>query len=277
MAVRGLDLLSERFADFRDAFILIGGAACDLWFSDQNLAFRTTRDLDIVLILDRLSPEFVDRFREYVQDGEYNQKQRNEDGPPVLYRFAKPGNEEYPYMIELFCRAAPELDLDPDQQIIPVRMEDARSLSAILLQESYYQFLLDHCRESRGIVAADAAALIPLKARAWLDLTERKAAGEKVKEDDIKKHRNDVFRLAITLPGEPDNPLPDELAHDVDRFLRSFPPEHEEWKAIQQAIRPTAGGSITSKTLLDAIRNYYQLGERQPWQPGSSETCVHDD
>jgi len=264
MAVRGLDLFSERFADFRDAFVLIGGAACDLWFSDQNLAFRTTRDLDIVLILDRLTPEFVDRFREFVQEGAYNEKLRNDDGPPVLYRFAKPGKDEYPYMIELFCRAAPELDLDPDQQLIPVRMEDARSLSAILLHDSYYQFLLDHCRESRGIVAADAAALIPLKVRAWLDLTERKTAGEQVKENDIKKHRNDVFRLAITLPGEPDNPLPDELAHDVDRFLKSFPPDNEEWEAIQQAIRPTAGGLIPSKTLIEAISTFYQLDEKQP-------------
>jgi hypothetical protein len=88
MAVRGLDLFSERFADFRDAFVLIGGAACDLWFSDQNLAFRTTRDLDIVLILDRLTPEFVDRFRKFVQEGAYNENLRNDDDPPALYRFA---------------------------------------------------------------------------------------------------------------------------------------------------------------------------------------------
>ncbi|HPJ28883.1 MAG TPA: hypothetical protein PLM22_08115 [Candidatus Sabulitectum sp.] len=264
MAVRGLDLLSERFTGFRNAFVLIGGAACDLWFSDQNLSFRTTRDLDIVLILDRLTPGFVERFRDFIQEGAYSVKQRNEDCPPVLYRFAKPGKEEYPYMIELFCRAAPGLDLDPGQQIIPVRMEGARSLSAILLHESYYKFLLDHCRESRGIFAADAAALIPLKARAWLDLTERKAAGEHVKEDDIKKHRNDVFRLAITLPGEPDIPLPNELAHDVESFLSSFPPENEEWEAINQAIRPIARGPVTSKTLLETIRIYFQLADKHP-------------
>ena len=55
MAVRGLDLFSERFSEFRDALILIGGAACDLWFGDQNLEFRTTKDLDIVLVLERLA------------------------------------------------------------------------------------------------------------------------------------------------------------------------------------------------------------------------------
>lgn len=263
MAVRGLELFSERFADYRDAFILIGGAACDLWFSDLNLAFRATKDLDIVLIIDRMTPEFIDGFREFVEEGGYNEKQRNEDGPPVLYRFAKPGKDEFPYMLELFCREVPELKLDLDQRIIPVRMENAQSLSAILLHESYYRYLLNHCRESRGIMAADAAALIPLKARAWLDLTERKKTGEEVKKDDIKKHRNDVFRLAITLPGEPGNFLPEELAHDVASFLNSFPPEHEEWKGIQKAIRPTAGGAIASETLVEAVRMYYQLREGQ--------------
>ena len=114
MAVRGLELFSERFADYRDAFILIGGAACDLWFSDQNLAFRATRDLDIVLILERLTSEFIDQFRAFVEEGGYNEQQRNEDGPPVLYRFAKPGKEEFPYMLELFCREIPVLELDPD-------------------------------------------------------------------------------------------------------------------------------------------------------------------
>ena len=41
----------------------------------------------------------------------------------------------------------------------------------------------------------DAAYLIPFKAKAWMDLTDRKAAGEHVDSKNIKKHKNDVFRL----------------------------------------------------------------------------------
>lgn len=264
MAVKGLDLFSERFADFKDAFILIGGAACDLWFTDQDLAFRATKDLDIVLILEQMNADFVARFHEFVKEGGYNEQQRNEDGPPGLYRFAKPGKDGFPCMLELFCREAPELDLDPEQRIVPVSMEDAKSLSAILLYESYYHFLLAHCRESRGIMAADGIALIPFKARAWLDLTARKADGEDVKEKDIKKHRNDVFRLAITLPGESGDPLPDELASDVNAFLAEHDPESGDWEAIQQAIRPTVGGAIAPETLISAIYDYYQLNASQP-------------
>ncbi len=261
MAVKGLELFSERFSGFREAFILIGGAACDLWFSDERMAFRATKDLDIVLVLEKLNPDFVAQFWQFIDDGEYEVRARGEDGPPVLYRFAKPKGQDFPYMIELFCRESPGLELGTDQHIIPLRIEDAQSLSAILLNETYYKFLLDHCRESRGIMAADATVLIPLKARAWLDLTARKVAGEAIKEDDIKKHRHDVFRLAATLPSDPCDALPDELAVDVIAFLDQHSPDQLDWKPIQQAIRPTVGGVIAPKILISAIRTYYQLGE----------------
>ncbi len=261
MAVKGLELFSERFADFRDAFILIGGAACDLWFSDENMVFRATKDLDIVLVLENLNSDFVTHFWQFIEDGEYEVRVRNEDGPPVLYRFAKPNGQDFPFMIELFCKETPQLELGPEQHIIPVQMEEAQSLSAILLNETYYNFLLNHCRESRGVMAADATVLIPLKARAWLDLTTRKAKGETIKEVDIKKHRNDVFRLAATLPGDPCAPLPDELIVDITNFLERHPADAPDWDAIQQAVRATIGGIIPPETLITAIRTYYQLNE----------------
>lgn len=46
-----------------------------------------------------------------------------------------------------------------------------------------------------GVTVLDAAYLIPFKAKAWMDLTDRKAAGEHVDSKNIKKHKNDVFRL----------------------------------------------------------------------------------
>ena len=37
--------------------------------------------------------------------------------------------------------------------------------------------------------------LIPFKARAWMDLTDRKATGVHVDSKNIRKHKNDIFRL----------------------------------------------------------------------------------
>ncbi len=257
MAVRGLDTFIEHFKDHHQAFVLIGGAACDLWFAEQDLLFRATKDLDVVLILEKLNTEFAARFREFITRGGYEVKTRSVDGPPVLYRFAKPEERDFPFMIELFCRELPGLELAPEQHIIPVRIEDAQSLSAILLHDTYYQFLLGHCGKFRGIMSANGMALIPLKARAWLDLTARKAAGEEVKDRDIKKHRNDVFLLAATLPGDPGALLPDEIADDITDFLRRHPLDHPDWDAIKQAIKPWIGGGIKPATLISAIETYF--------------------
>ncbi len=259
MAVRGLELFSARFAEFSDAFILIGGAACDLWFSDQNLQFRATKDLDIVLILDRVNPAFIQALQQFVAEGEYKDQFRNEDEHANLYRFEKPKDQSFPYKLEFFSRVPKDLTLFPGQHIVPVRMDDAESLSAILLNDAYYHFLLDHCRLTRGIQAADGSALIPLKARAWLDLTARRKRGEIVKGDDIKKHRNDVFRLAVTLPGEPGDALPMDIAKDLSSFLSEFPPAHDEWEYIQKAIRATVGGAIAPETLTTAISTYFRI------------------
>ena len=45
--VKGLDIFRERFRPFEGSFTLIGGAACDEWFTAQGVPFRATKDLDI--------------------------------------------------------------------------------------------------------------------------------------------------------------------------------------------------------------------------------------
>jgi hypothetical protein len=52
--IRGLDLFREHFADYRKAFVLIGGVACHEWLATQGLEFRATKDMDTVLIVEAL-------------------------------------------------------------------------------------------------------------------------------------------------------------------------------------------------------------------------------
>ena len=89
---------------------------------------------------------------------------------------------------------------------------------------------------------AGVGALIPLKARAWLDLRKRRVENGNVDEHDIRKHRNDVFRLALTLPGEAGPPVPAGVKDDLIRFLTEIPDGSEEWPAIMQALRETVKG-----------------------------------
>jgi hypothetical protein len=60
--VKGIELFAGHFKGFEDSYILIGGAACDLWMQTQGLPFRATKDLDIVIVIEALNPEFIKNF-----------------------------------------------------------------------------------------------------------------------------------------------------------------------------------------------------------------------
>jgi len=257
--VRGLDVFRDRFRPFERSFILIGGAACDEWFTRQGLAFRATKDLDVVLLVEVLDREFVAAMRAFIEEGGYEIRQRAE-GSPFLYRFAKPRDDRFPAMIELFSRNPENFDLADGQVIIPVQVDPGQhSLSAILLDEAYYHVIRAHFEERDGLRFGTVAALIPLKAYAWLDLSARKERGENIDSRDIDKHRNDVFRLAATLPGEPGPELPQSVLDDLNRFLTVFPDESAEWPRILEALKAVFGGGLRPSELRSAIQIFFRL------------------
>ena len=110
-----------------------------------------------------------------------------------------------------------------------------------------------------GLSFANATALIPLKANAWLNLSKRKAGGENIDSKDIAKHRNDVFRLAGTLPGVSGPQLPKIIVDDLISFLGSFPENSPEWPPILASLRETLGGGIRPAVLRSAIEVFFRL------------------
>lgn len=257
--VKGLEIFQERFSEFEGSFILIGGAACDLWFGQINQQFRATQDLDLVLLIEAINQPFVTAMRGFITEGGYQSRQRT-NGTPELYRFSNPTNDSFPAEIELFSRNSTGFDLSPGE-VIPVEIEaDHHSLSAILLNEDYYTLLRTHHDSRSGLEVANATSLIPLKAFAWLDLTRRKAEGEAIDSKKIKKHRTDVFLLAATLPDEPGPVLPPSILADLSRFLKNFPLESPDWQAILAALKlnPASRG-IPPKALRNAIETYFGI------------------
>jgi|HubBroStandDraft_2_1064218.scaffolds.fasta_scaffold41035_2 hypothetical protein len=259
--IRGLDLFREHFVDYKNAFVLIGGVACHEWLSTQGLPFRATKDMDMVLIVEALGPGFAKRFWEFIEAGKYESRFRSEDGRQ-LYRFAKPEDKRYPAMIEIFSRNPVGVDLAEGQHIVPIKLDqDSASLSAILLNDDYYSLVREQHNEEKNLPFANPAALIPLKARAYLDLAERAAKGEPVKSEDIAKHRTDVFRIAATLPGGAGPAIPGAVQEDLRKFLAAFPFENkEEWQAIGDGLKTTFGSrKLNPESLIEAIRVYFKL------------------
>jgi hypothetical protein len=257
--VRGLEIFRERFRHFEGSLILIGGAACDQWFANNRLDFRTTKDLDMVLIVEILDRDFVAAMRAFIEEGAYEIRQRS-SSRPILYRFAKPTSEDFPFMLELFTRSAEEIELAPGQGIIPVETASGlQSLSAILLNDAYYDLIRTQHESRDGLSFATATALIPLKAHAWLDLTRRRAEGESIDSKDIDKHRSDVFRLAATLPAEPGPVLHEPIPTDLTTFLHAFPEDSPEWPKILASLAPIFGKGLRPPALRTAIASFFRL------------------
>ncbi|CAH0356580.1 hypothetical protein SPH9361_04220 [Sphingobium sp. CECT 9361] len=219
--VIGVDRFRAHFAGHEHQYVLIGGAACELIMDEVGLDFRATKDLDIVLVVEALDSAFAARFWAFVEEGDYEIRESSE-GAKVLYRFQKPKAEGYPAMLELFSRAPEGLTLGGDAHLTPLPIDEAAaSLSAILLDESYYEFLKLMVREAGGIPVLDEAAIIPFKARAWLDLTRQREEGLQVDEKNIRKHRNDVARLLQLLSPEVRYSLPPSVAEDMLAFVEN--------------------------------------------------------
>jgi hypothetical protein len=140
--VRGIDSFREWFRGFESNYVVIGGTACDLLMGENGAAFRATRDIDMVLIVEALSAEFGYRVWEYIRMAGYGQRLKS-SGKPEYYRFRTPKTSEYPEMIELFSRRIEGIALPPDAVLTPIPIdEEISSLSAILLNDDYYNFLL---------------------------------------------------------------------------------------------------------------------------------------
>lgn len=77
-----------------------------------------------------------------------------------------------------------------------------------------------------GITVLDAAYLIPFKAKAWLDLIDRKNAGEHVDSRNVKKHKNDVFRLTELIDPTVYIAAPQGVLSDIKEFIERMRTEH---------------------------------------------------
>ena len=148
-------------------------------------------------------------------------------------------------MIELFTRKLDAIQLPEDAVLTPLPMdEDISSLSAILLDDDYYEFV-------DGVTVLDAAYLIPFKAKAWMDLTDRKAAGEHVDSKNIKKHKNDVFRLTELIDPTVKTAAPQGVYADIQEFVQRMKNENVDIKQLGLVGR-------TKEKILEELKAMYE-------------------
>ena len=153
-----------------------------------------------------------------------------------------------------------EIELLSGQHVVPIPVEEGvSSLSAILMDLDYYDFIMGQRDLVDGLPLIKPAGLIVLKVRAWMDLTARRSQGDaKVKDDDVNKHRSDVFRLASILPVGEQIDLNAKIAGDLRTFLTAFSIDSPEWPAILQSLA-NSGVRMAPSDLLGIMRTYFQV------------------
>lgn len=232
MLTHGLEKFKEYFNGFENQYVLIGGTACSILFEEFGSDFRSTKDIDMVLIVEALTKEFAEQFFKFVEDGKYEHKNKS-TGLPQFYRFSKPQNKDFPSMVELFSKKESELILKNINGLTPLHIDDEiSSLSAILLNDSYYEVLKNGIKLIDGLSVLSVESLVLFKIKAWLDLSNRKTQGENIDSSDIKKHKNDIFRLStLILETEPIS-LPEEVKSDVVDFCKKMETETVDLKNL---------------------------------------------
>jgi len=253
--VVGLDLFQKHFQAYTEHYVLIGGSACDWHLEKEGLPFRATKDLDIILIVEALSDDFVNHFWEFIKEGEYAIAEVGDK--KSFYRFIQPQTEGYPKMIELFSRNPDVIKEYHGMHLTDIPTgEDASSLSAILLDDVFYKFTIDNTIISDGLHVANDCALICLKVRAFLSNKARRDEGHSVQEVDITKHKNDIIKLTAILDPQTRVEVPLIIKTDLLSYIDHLKTESPD---ISQILKQQGMGNIRLEQIIQQLNNTFLL------------------
>ncbi len=65
--VNGIDKIKEFFVGLEDSYVIIGGTACEIHEENYAQTPRATKDIDIILVVEARTKEFVARFWAFVK------------------------------------------------------------------------------------------------------------------------------------------------------------------------------------------------------------------
>ena len=146
--MKGIERIREFLGEFKTNYVIIGGTAVNLNLNRAALNERTTKDVDIIVICEALTSDYLARFWEMIRAGGYTPATVHvPDGTTrrVLYRFVNPTDPSFPDYIELFSRTIDDIPVPENMHPIHIDSEDeVSSISALLLNDDYYHYAVSH-------------------------------------------------------------------------------------------------------------------------------------
>lgn len=82
--VKGIEKFREAFSAFSENYVIIGGTTCDAVLSKTMVEPRATVDIDMILVVEKMTAEFANAFWQFVKDGQYRngKRKRGENKAP---------------------------------------------------------------------------------------------------------------------------------------------------------------------------------------------------
>ncbi len=257
MAVKGLEKFKVYFSDFKENYVIIGGTACSVILRNADMKPRATKDIDMILVVERMTPEFGRQFWQFIRDGNYKTRERKRSGKkepaPELFRFYQPQKEGFPFQIELLSKQPEILSVPADFHLTPIPVgENISSLSAILMDEEFYHFALEHSTTEEELHVADTIGLMCLKMKAYLNLSRQEPPAHSA---DIRKHMSDVFKLMASGNIMEPIVLSDNMKKDVVAFV-----EEMEASLPNQSLQDSIQRNATFiRQVLEEMKRIFEL------------------
>lgn len=256
--VKGFDKFKQFFAPHSDSFIVIGGTAMQLHGRGNNLVQRVTQDIDILVIVEKMSVSFTSAFHAFLREGRYDcymAKESDGANKPRFYRFVNPKNEMFPTRIELL--SSPPFPPPEGMLYMSLPDEPDDSMSAIVLDRTYYDFARTNTMAIDEIPCLNRDALVVFKVVAYLNLVdEYERTGNRLRHHDSKKHRRDVLALVGTIPPGETATVPNEIAERLRTFISSLETTRGDWQSILDSLGDPTGNM---EDYLLAFRRHFAL------------------
>ncbi|MGL4520887.1 MAG: hypothetical protein ACRCUJ_14780 [Phocaeicola sp.] len=170
--MKGIDKIQEYLGEFKSNYVIIGGTAANLNLELHGQKGRVTKDIDMIVVCEAINSVYVERFWQFIKSGGYKLwqvKTDNGESRSCFYRFINPENEGYPEYIELFSRKPDIISLPEDAHLVHIPTDEyLSSFSAILMDDDYYNYAINHSIEINGVMSLDVPSLLVLKVKAYL-------------------------------------------------------------------------------------------------------------
>lgn len=233
----GIDRLRQYLGAYKQNYVIIGGTACNLNLEAASLIGRATKDIDMIVVCEAITYEYLKSFWDFIRAGGYSawQVKSNDNNSRCFYRFVEPTDTSFPHYIELFSRKPDAIVLPQEAHLVHIPVSEyLSSFSAILMDDEYYDYAVRHTIELDGVQVIDKNALIVLKIKAYLNNLRRRSDGQHVQKDDIEKHKRDVYRMGFLLTAQDSFYVSDVIKADILHFIKAIENDPINTRAISK-------------------------------------------